>query len=138
MKLRAFLMKIRPTPAFLPTVMILLFALALVGCAGNKPKPDFEETPVEVVVKVPYECGQPPPLPVVSMRDIEWQIVEIDGEDFFTLTVDDYQALGMNTSDWIAASRKLKDQRNFYRDCIERSKAEAEAENNSEIMSNSD
>lgn len=138
MKLKAFLMKIKsPTPAFLPTVMILLFALALVGCAGNKPATgEFTPTPVEVVVKVPYECGQPPPLPVVNMRDIEWQIVEIDGEDYFTLTVEDYQALGMNTSDWIAASRKLKEQRDFLQDCIDRSKAETEAENTPEIMSN--
>lgn len=127
MKLKTFLMDHRPTPAFLPLVMILLLMLALVGCAGNKPvEGEFDDTPVEIVVKVPYECGQPPPVSTVSMRTIEWVLVEIDGEDFFTLTVDDYKLLGLNTSDWIAASGEMKEQRNFYRECIERSQEDAQ------------
>lgn len=130
MKLKQFLMDHRPTPAFVPVVVILMFMLALVGCAGNKPAVGaFDNTPIEILVKVPYECGQPPPVSRVSMRDIEWVIVEIDGEDFFTLTVDDYKALGLNTSDWIAASAEMKEQRNFYRECIARSQEDIHDEN---------
>ena len=140
MKLKQFLMDHRPTPAFLPVVMILLFMFALVGCAGNKPaRGEFTETPVEIRVAVPYECGQPTPVPAVSMRDINWEIIEVedfvfdeDGEPFtgelYVLTVDDYKSLGLNTSDWIAASAGMKGQRNFYRDCIERSQEEADDE----------
>lgn len=140
MKLKQFLMDHRPTPAFVPVVMILLLMLALVGCAGNKPKPDFEETPVEVVVKVPYECGQPSPVPAVSMRDIRWEIIEVENivlnegdepftGELYTLSVDDYKALGLNTSDWIAASAGMRGQRDFYRLCIERSQKDIHDEN---------
>lgn len=131
MKLKKFLTGLNaPTPAFLPVAMILLFMLALVGCAGHEPaKGEFEETPVTIEVKVPYLCGQPPPVDVVIMRDINWDIITLDDIDLYTLTVDDYKALGLNTSDWIAASRQMKEQRNFYRDCIIRSRQEIHDEN---------
>jgi hypothetical protein len=48
---------------------------------------------------------------------------------FFALTVDDYKALGLNVSDWIAASREMRLQRDFYRDCIVRSQKEVHDEN---------
>ena len=74
------------------------------------------------------------------MRDINWEVIEVEGIIFdegdepftgklVTLTVDDYKALGMNTSDWLAASSKMKDQRTFYRDCIIRSQKETKKEN---------
>ena len=131
MKLKKFLMAVRPTPAFLPTVVILLLALTLIaGCGGNRPKPGtFDPTPVTVEVKVPYLCGQPPPVDVVIMRDINWDIITLDDIDLYTLTVGDYQNLGLNTSDWIAASRQMKAQRDFYRDCIVRSREEIQDEN---------
>lgn len=131
MKWKRFLMAVRPTPAFLPTVMILLFALTLIaGCGGHKPKQgNFDPTPVTVEVKVPYICGQPPPVDVVIMRDINWDIITLDDIDLYTLTVDDYKRLGLNTSDWIAASRQMKAQRDFYRDCIARSRQETYDEN---------
>lgn len=130
MKLKRFLTGPNTTtPAFLPSVLVLVTLLALVGCAGNKPAVgEFERTPIEVVVKVPYECGQPPPVNVVQMRDVEWIPVEADGIKYFALSADGYQALGLNTSDWIAASAQMREQRDFYRDCIERSQDELRTE----------
>lgn len=115
------------------TGLILMFLLTLVlltGCGGSKPvKGELDPTPVLVEVKVPYICGQPPPVDVVLMRDINWDIITLDDVDLYTLTVDDYKLLGLNTSDWIAASRQMKEQRNFYRDCIIRSQQEIHDEN---------
>ena len=140
MKLKRFLMgnKAATTPAFLPVVFLLVLMLFfLVGCGGRNTKPDntFDSTPVQVVVKVPYVCGQPPPVDVVIMRDINWDIITLDDVDLYTLTVADYQNLGLNTSDWIAASRQMKEQRNFYRDCIVRSMKDA-AEHNANTPEN--
>ena len=119
------------TPAFLPILLGLMLMLAfLAGCGGTTPaRGEFNETPVEVIVKVPYQCGQPPPVDPVQMRDIEWNIVQIDGEDYFALSVADYQALGLNTSDFIAAGKQMRGQRDFYRDCIARSIQETHDEN---------
>jgi hypothetical protein len=112
-------------------IFLMVLSTALIaGCGGSKPvKPGLDPTPVIVEVKVPYLCGQPPPVDVVIMRDINWDIITLDDVDLFTLTVADYQALGMNTSDWIAASRQMKAQRDFYRDCIVRSRQEIQDEN---------
>ncbi len=108
----------------------------LVGCAGTPvADSDFTPTPVTFNVQVAYSCGQPPPVSMVIMRDINWEIIEVDGLQFsqgsnmftgnlFTLTVDDYKFLGLNVSDWIAASAEMKEQRDFYRDCIVRSQKE--------------
>lgn len=131
MKSKIFLMVLNRTPLFLPVVMLLaLMLLALTGC-GTTPvaDDDFEPTPVTFNIMVPYKCGQPPSVGVVVMRDVIWDIIEMDDESYFALTVDDYKALGLNTSDWIAASREMKLQRNFYRDCIKRSQQEIHDEN---------
>ena len=142
MKLKQFLMVLSTTPMFMPVILMLTLVLfALVGC-GSTPvaDTDFKPTDVTFHIKVPYKCGQPPSVGVVVMRDINWEVIEVEnlvldkgGEPFtgqlVTLTVDDYKALGMNTSDWIAASGEMKDQRTFYRDCIKRSQQEINDEN---------
>lgn len=136
-------MKLRTFSIAASKFVALLTLLSLAGCGGFLKKPatgNLDPTPVQVVVKVPYLCGQPSPIDVVQMRDINWEIIEVvdllfdeNGEpytgDLFALTVSDYQLLGMNTSDWIAATRQLKAQRDFYRDCIIRSREEIENEN---------
>jgi len=111
---------------YLPLIMIVLFMLAVLCGCGATPvdDSDFKPTPVTFNIMVPYSCGQPPPVSVVFMRDIVWHILALNDEDFFALTVDDYKALGLNTSDWIAASREMRAQRDFYRDCIVRSQKE--------------
>ena len=132
MKSKQSLTGLSTTPAFLPIVLVLtLLLLVLTGCGGSTPvaDPDFKPTPVTFTIKVPYVCGQPPSIGVVLMRSIEWDIITLDEVDLFTLTVDDYKLLGMNTSDWIAASREMKEQRDFYRDCIMRSLKEIQDEN---------
>ena len=102
----------------------------LIGCGATPvDDSDFKPTPVTFNIKVAYRCGQPPPVSLVIMRDVVWQILALDDEDFFALTVDDYKALGLNTSDWIAASREMRAQRDFYRDCIVRSQKEIHDEN---------
>ncbi len=123
-----------PFPTGLWVLVGLLTLLVLAGCAGTPvAATDFKPTPVTFNIKVAYECGVPPPVSVLSMRDINWEVIEVDGilfheganpftGELVTLTVDDYKLLGKNTSDWIAASKEMKEQRDFYRDCIARSK----------------
>jgi hypothetical protein len=120
-------------------LVVILFVLS--GCASTDVADDnFTPTPVTFTIKVPYKCGQPPPIDHVIMRDIDWELIEVkdfvldEGKPPFTgdlaaLTISDYQLLGLNTSDWIAASKQLAAQRNFYRDCIVRSQKEVHDEN---------
>lgn len=111
-------------------IFLTVLSLSLAGCGATPvPDPDFDPTPVTFNIQVPYLCGQPPSVGVVIMRDVVWDIIEMDDVDYFALTVDDYKALGLNTSDWIAASREMKLQRDFYRDCIMRSQQEIHDEN---------
>lgn len=119
-----------PSPHFLATLVLLVTLLVLMGCGGTPvADDDFTPTPVTFNIKVAYECGQPPAIAVVKMRDIEWDIITIDDVDLYTLTVSNYQKLGLNTSDWLAAAKQMKVQRNFYLDCIVRSKKDIENEN---------
>lgn len=111
-------------------IFLTVLSLVLVGCGATPvADPDFTPTPVVFNVKVAYQCGQPPSVAVVEMRDVVWKIINMDDEDYFALTVDDYKALGLNVSDWIAASREMRLQRDFYRDCIVRSQKEVHDEN---------
>ena len=130
------------SPLFLPVILMLTLVLfALVGC-GSTPvaDPDFKPTDVTFHIKVPYKCGQPPAVSAVIMRDINWEVIDVKGIIFdegdepftgqlVTLTVDDYKLMGMNISDWLAASSESKEQRHFYRDCIARSQQEIHDEN---------
>ena len=102
---------------------ILSLCAALSACGGNRtvPNPNLTPTTVEVVVMVPYDCGVPPAIDPVKMRDVVFEPVEAEGIKYFGLTAEQYQFLGMNTSDWLAASKQMKAQRNHYRDCITRS-----------------
>ena len=119
------------SPAFLPVMLMLTLVLfALVGCGATPvDDSDFVPTPVTFNIVVPYQCGQPQSVSVVVMRDVVWDIITVNEKDLFTLTVDDYKALGLNTSDWIAASGEMRAQRDFYRDCIVRSQEETHDEN---------
>ena len=111
-------------------IFLTVLSLVLGGCKTTPvADTDFDPTPVTFNIQVPYRCGHPPSVGVVIMRDVVWDIIEMDDENFFALTVDDYKALGLNTSDWIAASREMKLQRDFYRDCIKRSQEEIHDEN---------
>lgn len=111
-------------------LFLTVLSLTLVACGATPvANPDFEPTPVTFTIKVPYVCGQPPGVSMVIMRDVVWDFITLDDEDLVTTTVDGYKALGLNTSDWIAASFEMKEQRNFYRDCIKRSQQEIHDEN---------
>ena len=119
------------TPSLgLKVILILSLCAALSACGGNRtiPNPNLTSTSVEVVVTVPYECGVAPASDPVRMRTINWDLMTVDGTALYTLTVDGYKLLGLNTSDWIAASAQIKAQRNHYRDCITRSQQEVSNE----------
>jgi len=109
---------------------LISLSVALSACSSVRgiPNPDITPTPVEVRVMVPYGCGVAPAVDPVKMRSIHWDIMTINHQALYTLTVSDYQLLGMNVSDWLAASKQMKAQRNHYRDCIERSQTEIEEE----------
>lgn len=131
MKLKQFLTGLKTTPMFLPVILMLTLVLfALVGC-GSTPvaDDDFTPTPVTFHIKTAYECGQPPAVNIVVMRDVEFDSFEVNGVNYFVLTIDDYKKFGLNISDWIAASAQSKEQRHFYRDCITRSQQEIHDEN---------
>lgn len=111
-------------------LLAILFLVVLSGCGATPvDDSDFTPTPVTFTIVVPYKCGQPPAVSMVIMRDVVWDFITLDDEDLVTTTVDGYKALGLNTSDWIAASFAMKEQRNFYRDCIKRSQKEIHDEN---------
>lgn len=131
MKSKQFLMGLNTTPMFLPVgLMLTLVLFALAGCGATPvANSDFVPTPVTFNIKTSYNCGQPPPVNVVLMRDVAFDIITVDDENFFALTVDNYKALGMNVTDWVAASRQMRAQRDFYRDCIKRSQQEIHDEN---------
>ncbi len=131
MRLKKFLTVLSTTPLFLPVVLMLTLVLfALVGCSSTPvADDDFKPTPVTFNIKVPYLCGQPPAVDAVFMRDVEFESFEVDGVEYFALTIDDYKQFGLNISDWIAASAQSKQQRFFYRDCIIRSQQEIHDEN---------
>ena len=114
----------------LKVILILSLSAALSACGGNRtiPSPDLTSTSVEVIVTVPYDCGVAPAIDPVRMRTINWDLMTVDDTALYTLTVDDYKLLGMNTSDWIAASKQMKAQRTHYRDCITRSQQEVQDE----------
>ncbi len=131
MKSKQYLTGLKVTPMFLPVILMLTLVLfALVGC-GSTPvaDDDFKPTPVTFNIKVAYECGQPPAVSIVTMRDVEFESFKVDGVEYLAMTIDDYRKFGMNISDWIAASAQSKEQRHFYRDCIERSQKEVQDEN---------
>lgn len=106
-------------------LFLTVLSLTLVACGATPvANPDFVPTPVTIEVSVPYRCGQPPSVGMVIMRDVIWDFITLDDVDLVTTTIDGYKALGLNTSDWITASFEMKEQRNFYRDCIKRSQEE--------------
>lgn len=111
--------KTRTTPLFLPTVLALILALLfLTGCGSTPPNPNLGPTTVEVTKYVPYQCGQPPGVTHVSFADVEFKLVEIDGEVVWTLTAQEYADLGKNTSDTIQAVKEMKAERDFWRKCV--------------------
>lgn len=110
---------------------LISLSAALSACSSVQgiPNPDLTPTPVLVTVTVPYACGVTPASDPVKMRSIHWDLRTIDDEALYTLTVADYQLLGLNVSDWLAASKQMKAQRDHYRDCITRSQKETQDEN---------
>lgn len=121
MSLRKFLTRhSTTTPAFLPIVLLfVLILLALTGCAVKPPPaPDLDPTRVEITQFVWYQCGQPPGVTHVSFDEVEFKLVEIEGQVVWTLSAQQYANLGNNMSDIILASKEMKGERDFWRACV--------------------
>ncbi len=101
---------------------ILSLCAVLVGCGGNPTVPTGElaATTVDVTVRADIDCGTVPSVDPVKMRSISWDWMTVDQITWVALSVDDYKALGNNTSDWLAASKQMRAQRDYYRDCLAR------------------
>lgn len=107
----------------LPLVSLLIFA----GCA-HKPTtpPDFTPgTPVKTVY-VAYDCGTPPDGPLISFLPIEWEWLVLEGNARPTLSVQSYSNLQQNLADVLLGVRVLSGQRDFWADCVSRSKTVVE------------
>lgn len=119
MNWKQFLTSPSTTPIFLPLVLVLMLVLfALTGCVSKPPAPDLDPTRLEVTTYVWYQCGQPPGVTHVDFADVEFALVEIEGQVVWTLSAQQYANLGNNMSSIIQASKELKGERDFYRKCI--------------------
>ncbi|MEK0324246.1 MAG: hypothetical protein QQN63_00950 [Nitrosopumilus sp.] len=105
-------------------VLLLTAAMGIVGCSSAPPVPNnVAPVIVEVARYIAYECGVPPAIVPLTMLDVEWDVAtDVNGEEQFMLTPQQYENLGKNVSEILAKSKQLKAQRNFYVECIESSR----------------
>lgn len=108
-------------------LLLLMLALLTVGCADKNQKPN---PPVETVVvdkSVAYECGVPAEADKFTALDVKWRTVEIEGVRLFALSGPFYENLMKNMTMLASSAAQVGKQRDFYRDCVNRSRAPAPA-----------
>lgn len=106
-------------------LMMLMLTVLLVGCGDKNQKPD---KPVEAVVvdkSVPYICGEPPAVDPFKAKPVKFGTIDNAGQRLFTLTGSAYEALITNMSKAATSTSQVVKQRDFYKDCIERSQEPA-------------
>ena len=104
-------------------ILFLIFLLtACGGCAHTKPV-ELEETIVEITTYVFYECGEVPALTPVRLIEVHWILYRVGNNSVWTLTADQYENLGKNTSSILLGVKELKGQRDFWKACIDDSQA---------------
>ena len=100
-------------------VLLLTAAMGIAGCSSTPPVPNVAPVIVEVARYIAYECGVPPAIVPLTTLEVEWDVApDINGDDRFMLTPQQYENLGKNVSEILAKSKQLKAQRDFYSDCI--------------------
>lgn len=106
------------------TMLMLVFLL--VACTDKNQKP---AAPVEAVVvdkSVPYICGEPPAVDPFKAKAVKFGTIDNAGQRLFTLTPPAYEALMTNMSKVATSTAQVVKQRDFYKDCIERSQEKAQ------------
>jgi len=99
--------------------LLLISSLLLAGCSWIKPTV-LPPRPVVVTEYVRADCGTPPQRAPVEFRHVEWLILEVSGEQRFTLTAGEYENLAFNTSEIIKGAKELRAEIQYYLDCLSR------------------
>lgn len=109
-------------------IKIIALALLLSGCGttGVVNIAEPEHNTITVEGSLAYECGEAPAVDKANMLPVVWGDGVINGTSVFTLLAKFYENLGINTANWIKGTQQLRSQRDFYKDCIERSKTTGE------------
>lgn len=99
----------------------LLLVGLLVGCGPTRPNTDPPST-VEVTKYVYYDCGAPPKLDPLELTEVIWKVVPVNGVQVIALDAAQYENLSRNDAAILSRAQQLAAQRDFYAQCIERSK----------------
>ena len=67
------------------------------------------------VKRPPQVLAVPDPAPV-EMLELEWSIVEVDGEVYAALTIQGYQNLALNSAELLRWIREARWRLKYYRD----------------------
>ncbi len=94
-------------------------SLLLAGCASTPPPAPPAKT-VTVTEYVYADCGTPPQRAPIEFRAVEWEILDIGGEQRFTLPPGEYEDLAFNTSEIVKGVKELKAEIQFYVACLNR------------------
>lgn len=107
---------------------LTLALAALLALAGCQTTPEVEYVTVERLVT--YECGTPPAVDPFTALDVTWQVAMLPtGASVFTLTGSGYQNLMTNLAKMLTSGQQTAAQRDFYAECIARTRAAAESAN---------
>ena len=102
----------------------MVASLGLAGC-GTTDLPEFQPTPVEYKVIVPYECGAPETSTKFEAQEVNWMALDdFELGRIYVLTAEDFAKHQENMGNVLLAGSEFKGQRDFYQNCIERSKDE--------------
>lgn len=100
---------------------LLLVAAFNTGCA--KKEDTKPPTTIEVTKYVYYECGKPPELDALELQEVLWRVLRSpEGLQVIALDAENYEKLSRNDAAILSRAQQLAAQRDFYAQCIERSK----------------
>lgn len=99
----------------------LALLLSACGTTGVVKIAEPEHNTITVEKMVAYECGEAPAIDKVLMLPVIFGDIMTEIGRAFTLAARQYENLGINTANWIKGTAQLRAQRDFYKDCIDRS-----------------
>ena len=91
---------------------LLLISSLLIGCQGVKIKPVPEPVVITRIVKP--DCGTPPPMPVMDLKPVVWQVID----EQFALSAANYENLSFNMSQIKAGIKNLLVIKTFFEQCV--------------------